>query len=219
MILRPGYYYSFLRTNYKRHMKEREDINNKYPYFGEILSDSWGNQNGNPIEKFMWDEDSTSGDFWKYEDIYPELLFFVNSSIKEGYHIDICESDYDINKKPNDYLITDNKESLIKLDDPCLSHFTVEDKNIVMSSPYGQYFAFFPHRPYISEEKIKLLRGKPFFGDKTWKIGDMCLYCFIQKDNDLHMVGLSHLHIKELEDNYTYVKMSSHVPVFEKKGN
>lgn len=88
MILRPNYVYSFLRTDPKRWKKEREE-SIKYPYIGEILSDSWGDDK-EPKDRLLWDEDCSSGDFWEYDAIYPELLAFLNESINQGFDINIA---------------------------------------------------------------------------------------------------------------------------------
>ena len=216
MILRPNYYYSFLRTDEIRYKKEREE-NIKYPYIGEILSDSWGDAK-EPKDKLLWDEDCCSGDFWKYDDIYLELIEFVNQSIKEGYKIDIAETTDDHTVKPNDYTITDIKETIIKMeDDP---NFCEEDKNFIMSSSYSQFFAYM-NRPILTETGIAKFKGNPYFGDKTWKIGDLHLYCFIETKNDdlidLLMVQLGNSNIKDIEKEYEYVRMCSGCPVFKKK--
>jgi hypothetical protein len=216
MILRPNHYYSFLREDTIRYKKERED-NIEYPYIGEILSDSWGDGK-EPKDKLLWDEDWNSGDFWKYEDIYPELLDFINASIKEGYNIYICETVEDSAINPNDYIISDSKEIIIKMeDDP---NFSEEDKNFIMSSHYSQFFAYM-NRPILTETGIAKFKGTPYFGDKIWKIGDLHLYCFIETKNDdlidLLMVQLGSSNIKDIEKEYEYVRMCERVPVFKLK--
>lgn len=90
-----------------------------------------------------------------------------------------------------------------------------------MSSTYGQFFAHTPNRPLITEEKIKELKGKPHFGDKTWQVGDTYIHCMVEKQledvADRHMVTLSHRHIKDVESDYEYVRMCATLPVFKKK--
>jgi len=216
MILRPNYCYSFLRTDPVRYKKEREDTNIKYPYIGEILSDCWG-EGKEPKDRLLWDGDWNSGDFWEYENIYPELITFINMSVTEGFEIHICETyeePYNPKVKPNDYKI---KEPISKLDDSQWSHLVEEDKKLIMSSPYGQFFAHLPHRPAVNVERITALKGKPHFGDKEWKLDDVYLYCMIEKDNDLQLVSLSHRHIKDIETDYDYIKMVSNNPVFKLK--
>lgn len=221
MILRPNYYYSFLRSDKIRYKKEREE-NIKYPYMGEILSDSWGDGK-EPKDRLLWDEDWNSGDFWKYDDIYPELLQFINTSIKEGYKIDIAETIEDLNIMPNDYTVNDPYETIVKLDDIGFSHFVEADKQLVMKYNYGQYFVHQPNRNLITEKELSRLKGKPYFGDKTWILGDTYMYCFIEQpdgeDINLLMVTLSHRHLNVLESDYEYVRMSSRSPVFKKKDN
>lgn len=113
MILRPEHFYTFFRQDPIRHKKENDDASIDYPYIGEILSDSWGGGK-EPKDRLLWDEDSNSGDFWKYDDIYPELIEFVNQSIREGFHMHVCETVEDHTIKPNDYFITDSQEIIIK---------------------------------------------------------------------------------------------------------
>jgi hypothetical protein len=220
MILRPNYCYSFLRTDPVRYKKEREDANIKYPYIGEILSDSWG-EGKEPKDRLLWDEDWNSADFWEYENIYPELIAFINMSVTEGFIIDIAESYKDpINPKaaPTDYKI---KEPISKLDDAQWTHLVEEDKKLIMSSPYGQFFAHLPHRAMITEEKLCILKGIPFIGDKEWRVGDVYLHCMVEEvkndERNLTMKTLSHRHIKDVECEYDYVRMCSHIPVFKKR--
>lgn len=217
MILRPGYYYTFFRIDEARR-KEEEQKNIKYLYLGEILSDSWGE--GEPKDKLLWDEDANSGDFWKYEDIYPELLEFVNQSIKEGFTLHIGETVDDVKIKPNDYIITDCNDYIFKLDS--FIDISECDKQIIMKYNYGQYFRHQPNRELATPELISKRKGRPYFGDKTWKIGDTFMYCFIEHKTDsdlidLEMVTLSHKHLPELESEYDYVRMSLHAPIFRKK--
>ena len=88
--IKPGYSYGFFRADMARREKEEADKDIKYPYCGEILSDSWGDSK-QPKDRLLWDEDVNSGDFWTGGDIYPELVEFVNKAIKEGYTVFIGE--------------------------------------------------------------------------------------------------------------------------------
>ena len=88
MKLKPDHDYTFFRVDEARNAKEKSQ-GIKYHYIGEILSDSWGS--GEPKDRLLWDEDANSGDYWKYSEIYPELIAFVNQSIKEGYLMCIGE--------------------------------------------------------------------------------------------------------------------------------
>jgi len=219
MILRPNYCYSFLRTDTVRYKKEREE-SIKYPYIGEILSDSWGD-GAEPKDRLLWDEDINSADYWVYEDIYPELIAFINKSVEEGFEIHICETyedPYNPKVKPNDYKI---KEPISKLDDAQWTHLVEEDKKLIMSSPYGQFFAHLPHRAMITEEKLCILKGLPFIGDKEWRVGDVYLYCLVEEvkndERNLIMKALSHRHIPDVEREYEYVRMCSQIPVFQKR--
>ena len=111
MKLKPGFYYSFLRVDVNRRNKEiAEGI--KHHYVGGVLSDSWGT--GPREELIAWGEDACSGDFWSYDDIYPELLKAINQSIFEGYEVHVAESIDDIKVAPNDYVITDRNETISK---------------------------------------------------------------------------------------------------------
>lgn len=82
MKLKPNKTYSFWRVDYIR-MKTNIE---KYGYIGEILSDSWG-QGPEVKDKLLWDEDVNSGDVWRYEDIYPELITFVNETLSSPCYI------------------------------------------------------------------------------------------------------------------------------------
>ena len=111
MKLKPGFYYSFLRVDVNRRNKEiSEGV--KHHYVGGVLSDSWGT--GPREELIAWGEDACSGDFWSYDDIYPELLKAINHSISEGYEVHVAENVDDIKVAPNDYVITDRNETISK---------------------------------------------------------------------------------------------------------
>jgi hypothetical protein len=210
MILRPGHYYSFWRID-----KTRKD---DPTYHNEILSDSWGD-GATPQDRLLWDDDVNSGDIFAYSEIYPELVAFVNQTNSGQFKIVVRES-ADLE---NAEIIDFDDGWIGKLDD--LSCVTTKVREFILHDPYSQYFLdqFVTTDLSLDEEKLKSLKSTPFLDEKSWKIGDIMLYCIVEnkvsnEECELTLVTLSKRHLVNLRKNYKFVRFAtSNLPIFKLK--
>jgi hypothetical protein len=211
MILRPGHYYSFWRID----KSKIEEPN----YHGDVLSDSWGDE-PEPKDRLLWDGDICSGDIYPYEEIYPELVKFINETDFIQFYIVVRESADLKDAEIVDFKITNENDLIVKLDD--ISGITDDLKQFLMVDPYSQYFS----RLYAETNKkvttVESIKSVPSFSDKKWEIGDTLLYCLIEKKKEttdlyeeLNLELLSQRHIKDLREKYIFQVVSGKTPVFK----
>lgn len=214
MILRPGNYYSFWRIDKTR----KEDPK----YYGEILSDSWG-VSEKKSDNLLWDEDFNSGDVFYYNEIYSELLTFVNETDFIQFYIVVRESADLKDAEIVDFEITNGNDLIVKLGD--ISGITDDLKQFIMVDSYSQYFTrFFKEANGKKIEMVEKVNSTPVFGDRKWEIGDTLLYCLIESKQeitdsyvDLKIEVLSQRHIKDLREKYIFKTVSGNIPVFKLK--
>lgn len=102
-----------------------------------------------------------------------------------------------------------------------------EDGNVTEKSeldvyPYAQYFV--KQKPYLLGDDVSHMKGKPHFGDKTWK-PNMAVFYLMVEDEDangelvLEMKTMSNeiKHYEELQENYEFLRYCDKCPVFKKK--
>lgn len=98
--------------------------------------------------------------------------------------------------------------------------------------PYAAYFIaqeprMIKYKRNVVGDQISFtpdMKGKPFFGDQKWRVGDPMLAFIIEEENDtgetqidLHMKLMSNRHYTELQDGYDFVRYINKIPVFKKK--
>ena len=88
--------------------------------------------------------------------------------------------------------------------------------------PYAQYFV--DQRPRLLGDDVSHLRGKPFFGDRTWKPNMAVMYLMLEESDEngkvvLRMVSMSNekSHYEELQRDYDFVRYAGSSPIFKKK--
>jgi len=94
--------------------------------------------------------------------------------------------------------------------------------------PYAQYFV--DQKPHLLGDDVSHMKGKPFFGDKTWKPHMAVMPLMVETyekwpsglivKSEVQLVSMSNenSHYEELQRDYDFVGYARNIPIFKKKG-